>query len=63
MTLIDAVFTLDVGPAPGALMGTVIRMLTSIVTVPVQRLFQEKIPEDGETACAVAFQGGIPEGR
>jgi uncharacterized protein involved in outer membrane biogenesis len=52
-----------VGPAPGALMGTVIRMLTSIVTVPVQRLFQEKTPEDGETACAVAFQGGIPEGR
>jgi len=52
-----------VGPAPGALMGTVIRMLTSIVTVPVQRLFQQEIPEDGEAACAVAFQGGIPEGR
>lgn len=52
-----------VAPAPGALMGTVIRMLTSIVTVPVQRLFRPKIPEDGEAACAVAFQGGIPEGR
>ncbi len=52
-----------VAPAPGALMGTVIRMLTSIVTVPVQRMFQEKTPEGGETACAVAFQGGIPEGR
>lgn len=49
--------------APGALIGTVIRMLASIVTVPVQRLFQEETPEDGETACALAFQGGIPEGR
>lgn len=52
-----------VAPAPGALVGTVIRMLTSIVTVPVQRLFQEEIPEDGEAACAIAFRGGIPEGR
>jgi uncharacterized protein involved in outer membrane biogenesis len=52
-----------VSPAPGALIGTVIRVLTSIVTVPVQHLFREEIPEDGETACAVAYQGGIPEGR
>jgi len=38
-------------------------MLTSIVTAPVQRLFQEKVPEDGETACAVAFQvGRYPRG-
>ena len=50
-------------PAPGALIGTVIRLLTSIVTVPVQSLFREKIPEDGEAACAVAYQGGIPDGR
>ncbi len=52
-----------VSPAPGALIGTVVRLLTSIVTVPVQHLFREKIPEDGETACAIAYQGGIPEGR
>ncbi|GMQ74885.1 MAG: hypothetical protein BMS9Abin01_0125 [Gammaproteobacteria bacterium] len=52
-----------VSPAPGALVGTVIRMVTSIVTVPVERLFRENIPADGEAACAVAYQGGIPEGR
>jgi uncharacterized protein involved in outer membrane biogenesis len=52
-----------IGAAPGALLGTVVRILTSVVTVPVQRMFQEKVPEDGETACAVAYQGGIPEGR
>ena len=61
----DAVarFTARLAPAPGALIGTVIRMLASIVTVPVQRLFTEEIPEDGEAACAVALQGGIPQGR
>jgi len=52
-----------VSPAPGALIGTVIRMATSIVTVPVERLFRENIPEDGEAACAIAYRGGIPEGR
>ncbi len=52
-----------VSPAPGALIGTVIRMATSIVTVPVERLIRENIPEDGEAACAAAYQDGIPEGR
>ena len=45
------------------MIGTVIRMVASIVTVPVERVFRENIPEDGEAACAIAYQGGIPDGR
>jgi uncharacterized protein involved in outer membrane biogenesis len=44
-----------IGINPGGLIGTTIRFTTSPVFVPLQRLFLENEPADGETACAAAM--------
>ena len=51
----------DVGPTPGAVVGTAVRMVTSVVTTPIARILSEPLPPDGETACAAAFDRAAPE--
>ncbi len=46
-----------VGLPPGALLGTSFRFVTSIVTTPIQRIFNEEIPADGSAACEAAYAG------
>jgi hypothetical protein len=41
---------------PGALVETVTRMASSILTTPLARLIEKPLPEDGAAACADAFQ-------
>jgi uncharacterized protein involved in outer membrane biogenesis len=50
-----------VGLPPGALAGTVVRMVTSPVVVPFQWVFTAKEPADGRVACARAWQGKPPQ--
>jgi uncharacterized protein involved in outer membrane biogenesis len=46
----------DAGIVPGALVGTAIRMVTSVVVTPLQKLTTADIPADGKTACAAAYR-------
>lgn len=41
----------SIGPNAGDVLETVLRMATSIVWVPIQRLFSDKVPEDGRDVC------------
>lgn len=41
----------DVGARPGDIVETVVRLATSIVWVPIQKLFSEKVPADGSDVC------------
>ena len=41
----------SIGPNPGDVLETVIRFATSVVWVPIKRLFSEKVPEDGSDVC------------
>lgn len=43
----------SVGPNPGDIFATVVRMATSIFWVPVKKLFEEKVPVDGRDVCGV----------
>jgi uncharacterized protein involved in outer membrane biogenesis len=43
----------SVGPNPGDILATVIRMATSIFWVPVKKLFEDKVPVDGSDVCAL----------
>jgi len=43
------------GVSPGSLLGTTIRMVTSPVVVPLQWMFVERAPADGEAACGAAW--------
>ncbi len=45
-----------VGPNPGDVLQTVLRMATSIFWVPLQKLFSDKVPQDGADVCGVAFR-------
>jgi hypothetical protein len=45
----------EVGIKPGGLVGTAIRFITSPVHVPIRRLFKEKTPSDGKSACTEAM--------
>ena len=45
----------SVGPASGAMAGTVLRMITSPVVVPFQWTFSGKQSQDGEVACQNAW--------
>lgn len=46
----------SVGPNPGDLLQTVVRLATSIVWVPLQKLFSDKVPQDGADVCRVTFR-------
>lgn len=46
----------SVGPNPGDLLQTVVRLATSIVWVPLQKLFSDKVPQDGADVCRVSFR-------
>jgi hypothetical protein len=41
----------EVGMRTGAALGTVLRMTTSVVTAPVERLFTSRLPADGKDVC------------
>jgi uncharacterized protein involved in outer membrane biogenesis len=45
----------SVGPNPGDLLQTVARLATSVVWVPIQKLFSAKVPQDGVDVCRVKF--------
>jgi hypothetical protein len=49
-----------VGLPPGALVGTVIRMISSPVVVPFQWVFSEQEPADGRIACRKAWEAETP---
>ena len=49
-----------IGVAPADLLGTVIRVVTGVVTTPVKRLVKGAIPADGEAACLAAMQRPPP---
>ena len=44
----------EVGVNPGDVIETVVRMATSIVWVPIKKLFSEKVPVDGSDVCVWA---------
>lgn len=48
---------LKVDVARGGVIGTIIRMATSYITVPVQWIIFEKIPPDGTDTCLQVFNG------
>jgi AsmA family protein len=41
----------SIGPNPGDVLETIVRFATSVVWVPIKRLFAEKVPEDGADIC------------
>ena len=45
-----------VGPNPGDVMQTIVRMATSIFWVPIQKLMGEKLPADGADVCKTQFR-------
>nr|NDG06522.1 hypothetical protein [Oxalobacteraceae bacterium] len=45
-----------VGPNPGDIMQTIVRLATSIIWVPIQKLMGEKLPVDGADICKVSFR-------
>lgn len=45
-----------IGPNPGDVIETAIRLATSIIWVPIQRLFSEKVPADGRDVCAIELR-------
>jgi uncharacterized protein involved in outer membrane biogenesis len=47
-----------IGVPPEELVGTVIRLVTSVVAVPLQRLFGGSLPPDGEQTCLAAWREG-----
>ncbi len=46
----------DIGPNPGDVIETAVRLATSIVWVPIKRLFSDKVPADGSDVCAVTLK-------
>lgn len=46
----------SIGPNPGDLLQTVARLATSIIWVPIKRLFSEPVPKDGADVCRVSFR-------
>jgi uncharacterized protein involved in outer membrane biogenesis len=47
-----------IGVSPQELVATVLRFVTSIVVVPIQRLFGAPLPADGERTCLEAWRKG-----
>lgn len=45
--------TFTIGPNTGDVLETIVRFATSVVWVPIKRLFSEKVPEDGADVCNV----------
>ena len=41
----------SIGPNAGDVFETIVRMATSTVWVPIERLFSQKVPEDGSDVC------------
>lgn len=45
-----------IGPNPGDVVETALRLATSIIWVPIKRLFSEKVPADGRDVCVTTLQ-------
>jgi uncharacterized protein involved in outer membrane biogenesis len=43
----------QIGVRPGDVVETVVRLATSIVWVPIKKLFSEKVPVDGSDVCVL----------
>jgi uncharacterized protein involved in outer membrane biogenesis len=43
----------QVGVRPGDVVETVVRLATSIIWVPIKKLFSEKVPLDGSDVCVL----------
>jgi len=43
----------QVGVRPGDVVETVVRLATSIIWVPIKKLFSEKVPVDGSDVCVL----------
>lgn len=53
---VDGSFTeFDVGPSPGDVLQTIVRLGTSVVWVPLKKLFGERTPADGSDVCGVTL--------
>ena len=48
----------ELGVAFEDLLGTIVRVLTGIVVVPIERLVTGPVPADGDAACAAAWKRG-----
>ncbi len=46
----------SIGPNPGDVIETAVRLATSIVWVPIKRLFSEKVPADGRDVCVTTLE-------
>ncbi len=46
----------EIGPNPGDVLQTVVRLATSIVWVPLKKLFGERVPADGADVCNVVLK-------
>lgn len=46
----------NVGPNPGDVLQTVVRLATSIVWVPLKKLFGERTPADGADVCKIVLK-------
>ena len=46
------------GVPPEELIATVLRFVTSVVVVPIQRIFGGQLPADGEETCLAAWRKG-----
>jgi AsmA family protein len=49
-----------IGVAPGGTIETAGRLLTSIIWVPLQKLFGKKIPANGEDVCLANLDDVVP---
>jgi uncharacterized protein involved in outer membrane biogenesis len=52
--------TFKIGVSPGDILGTIGRLGTSILWVPLQKLFGKKIPADGRDVCFPVFGDSTP---
>ena len=46
----------SVGPNPGDIIATAVRLATSILWVPLKKLFSDKVPADGSDVCLLSLQ-------
>ncbi len=46
----------SIGPNAGDVLQTVVRLATSVVWVPLKKLFGEKLPADGSDVCNVTLK-------
>lgn len=51
----------EIGVAPGGVLETALRLGTSLLWVPLQKLLGKEVPEDGHDLCQTGIAAGAPE--